>query len=132
MIFLDTSAIYALADAGDPNHDLAAARFAQALEVGEALLTHNYILVESLALVRQRLGPGAARHLADDTRAFEVEWVDEETHEEAVRHLEQAGRRTVSLVDAVSYVVMRRRGVRIALAFDEGFVAEGFRLYGVE
>jgi uncharacterized protein len=130
MIFLDTSAIYALADAKDPHHAQATAHLAHALERDEDILTHNYILIESMALIQKRIGLEAAMHLAADVKAFKVEWVDEATHDEAVGHLETMGRRGISLVDAVSFVIMRKRGIRTALAFDEDFTTEGFRLYG--
>ncbi len=131
MIFLDTSAIYAMADAGDPHHRLAAERFQDALEAGEEIVTHNYVLVESMALIQRRLGLEAAIHFARDVQTFQVEWVDEATHEEAVRRLGREEKRRVSLVDEVSFVVMSRRGIRLVLAFDPHFAAEGFRSYGV-
>lgn len=129
MIFLDTSAIYAMADAEDPHHRLATERFRGALEAGEEILTHNYVLVESMALIQRRLGLEAAIRLARDVQAFQVDWVDEATHEEAVRRLAREGKRRVSLVDEVSFLIMRRRGIRLALAFDPHFTAEGFRPY---
>jgi predicted nucleic acid-binding protein len=39
------------------------------------------------------------------------------------------GKRRVSLVDQVSFLVMRRRGARTAMAFDRDFEEEGFKLY---
>jgi len=128
MIFLDTSAIYALADRRDPHHDLAKERFQALLDVGEEVLTHNYVLVEAMALVQSRLGLEAAVRLAEDCRAFRVEWVDEATHEEAIRRLARSAKRRVSLVDQVSFLVMRRRGVRVALAFDSDFEEVGFQI----
>ncbi|HWU37400.1 MAG TPA: PIN domain-containing protein [Candidatus Acidoferrum sp.] len=130
MIFLDTTAIYALADMTDPHHALAKERLQIVLESGEEIFTHNYVLVEAMALIQGRLGLEAAVRLARDSRAFNIEWVDEATHEEAVRRLARVGKRTVSLVDQVSFLVMRRRGTEIALAFDADFQAEGFRLFG--
>lgn len=56
MIFLDTSAIYAWANAADPNHRAAVRHLQAVLDAGEDLLTHNYVLVESLALLQARLG----------------------------------------------------------------------------
>jgi predicted nucleic acid-binding protein len=129
MIFLDTSAIYALADAGDPNHDPARARFRAALQTGERFLTHNYVLLESIALVQHRLGLPAALRVAREGRRFDVEWVDEAMHDEAVAGLAGARPRRVSLVDQMSFLVMRRRGVAAALAFDDDFPQEGFRIY---
>jgi predicted nucleic acid-binding protein len=130
MIFLDTSLIYALADQTDPQHAQAKERLQAVLESGVEIFTHNYVLVEAMALIQSRLGLGAAVRLARDSRAFVIEWVDEATHEEAVRRLARLGRQGVSLVDQVSFLVMRRRGVGIALAFDADFEAEGFRLFG--
>lgn len=129
MIFLDTSAIYALADRADPRYEHAAERFEALLNRGENILTHNYVLVEAMALIQSRLGLTAALQLAHDCRAFEIEWVDEATHEEAVGRLAKLGRRRVSLVDQVSFLIMRRRGVRTALAFDPDFEREGFQIF---
>jgi len=46
-----------------------------------------------------------------------------------VSWLRKAGRRQVSLVDAVSFAVMRARGVVVAFAFDPHFTDQGFRLF---
>lgn len=128
MIFLDTSAIYAMADQADPRCERVKGRFGALLDMGERILTHNYVLVEAMALIQSRPGLTAALKLAHDCRAFDVEWVDEATHEEAVRRLAGLGRRRVSLVDQVSFLIMRRRGVRTALAFDPDFEREGFQV----
>lgn len=129
MIFLDTSAIYALADVEDPNHERARDRFRVLLGAGEDFLTHNYVLLESIALVQNRLGLPSALRVAREAQLFDVEWVDEAMHDEAMERLARSGQRRVSLVDQVSFLVMRRRGVAAALAFDRDFVEEGFRLY---
>lgn len=132
MIFLDTSAIYALADVADPNHGRVRDLFRRALDAGEAILTHNYILVESMALLQKRLGLRAATHFARDAKAFEVVWVDEAMHDEAAACLEKTGKRGVSLVDEVSFLVMKKQGIRTALALDPDFVVAGLRLYGAQ
>lgn len=129
MIFLDTSAIYALADQADPRHERAKEQFQALLDMDEGILTHNYVLVEAMALIQSRLGLAAALKLAHDCRAFDIEGVDEGTHEEAIRRLARLGKRRVSLVDQVSFLVMRRGGVWTALAFDPDFEEEGFQLF---
>ena len=129
MIFLDTSAIYALADRADLRHEHAEERFQALLDIGEGILTHNYVVVEAIALIQSRLGGAAGLKLAHDCRAFDIEWVDEATHDEAVRRLGRVGRRHISFVDQVSFLVMRRRGVRTALTFDPDFEEEGFQLF---
>lgn len=130
MIFVDTSALYALTDSRDANHAVAKARFAAILDSGRSLLTHNYVLLESVTLVQNRVGLDAAVRIAEAAEAFEVEWVEGTTHDEAVRRLKTARRRHVSLVDQVSFLVMRARRVAAAFAFDRHFEDEGFELFG--
>lgn len=129
MIFVDTSALYALADRKDPNYAVAHRRFERLLDEGEQLLTHNYVLVESISLVQRRLGAVPAVKLAQSSSLFLVEWVSEELHREAVRRLAQTARRHLGLIDLTSFLVMRKHGVKTAFAFDEDFVHEGFRVY---
>ena len=128
MIFVDTSAIYAWADAADPNHRTAVRRLQAVLDRGDDLLTHNYVLLESTALIQARLGLPAAVGLAQDAESFVVAWVDEELHGQAVRELGRMKKRQISLVDHVSFLVMKKRGVGVAFAFDPDFVAAGFSL----
>jgi predicted nucleic acid-binding protein len=126
VIFVDTSAIYAWANTADPNHDAAIRRLQTILDEGESLLTHNYVLLESTALLQARIGVAAAVGLARDARMFLVEWVDDELHASGIRELQRAGKRQLTLVDHISFLVMRRRGVTTAFAFDPDFVSAGF------
>jgi predicted nucleic acid-binding protein len=57
---------------------------------------------------------------------WEVVWVDEKTHSLAVTALLAAQRRKLSLVDCVSFAVMRLRDSQAAFAFDQHFVEERF------
>ena len=96
--------------------------------MGEIFLTHNYVLVESLALLQHRLGIAALK-LARSSSAFDVVWVERPLHEEAARKLARARSRRVSFVDQVSFLVMRSKGIGTALAFDPDFEREGFQLF---
>lgn len=128
MIFVDTSAIFALADGLDARHDEATRSFEALLRTGRRLVTHSYVLVESMALLQRRLGHAKAIEFASVAAAFEIEWVGERLHNAAVVALgEQPG--GISLVDQVSFLVMRRRGIQEAFAFDADFTAAGFRLF---
>jgi len=129
LIFLDTSAIYALADAADPNHERAKELFGEALEMGAEFLVHNYILVESAALRQSRLGLGPALRFLKESESFRIHWVTAQDHRRAVRLLEERGKRGLTLVDCLSFLVMREHRVRKALAFDPYFSQEGFELF---
>jgi uncharacterized protein len=130
-VFVDTSAFQAILDAEDPNHEPAASIF-PALVRDDLAFTHNYIHVEAEQLIRRRLGAAAASRLLEEILpAIKTIWVDEAMHAEAVNALVGRGRAS-SLVDAVSFVVMRSLEVDTALAFDADFQREGFRLPPVQ
>lgn len=127
MIFLDTSAIYALASADDPNHGPAIRIFTALLERGETVVTHNYVLIEAFALLQTRLGMRPTLAFERDSHHFEIEWIDAETHEAAVARW-ASGKRNLSFVDQVSFLVMQRRRIDLAFAFDNDFKKAGFGL----
>lgn len=127
IIFLDTSALYAVLDRDDANHARAKERWAVLLDPDNALVTTNYILVESFALIQNRLGLGALRSFQEDILPLiSVEWVDAAAHRAGVGALLAAGRRKLSLVDCVSFEAMRSLGLRTAFTFDPHFVEQGF------
>lgn len=122
---MDTSALYALLDRDDANHTAAAGAFPSLLE--ETLLTHNYVLVETTALVQSRLGGAAVAALLEDlVPAISVRFIGAELHRAAVSALLAAARRAISLVDWVSFEVMREGAMETAFAFDRDFAAQGF------
>lgn len=92
-------------------------------------MTSSYVVVETAALVQSRLGIVAARDLHERLLpAVDVVWVEEDVHRAAVAALLAAGRRDVSLVDQVSFELMRRRSIPRALAVDAHFAGAGFEV----
>ncbi len=130
MIFVDTSAVLALADTRDSHHHEAVASLESMMSEGHALLTHNYVLVESAALLQNRLGLESSLAFLSDAERFTVHWVSPSDHAEAVALLKDRNRRGLSLVDCMSFVVMRQYAVMTALAYDADFEAEGFERAG--
>jgi predicted nucleic acid-binding protein len=125
--FVDTSALYALLDRDDACHAEAAYVWRSLLQRDARLVTTNYVVVESVALVQRRLGLEAVRTLLDDVLpVVHVVWVDERLHDAGCTALLAAARPQVSLVDWTSFEFMRRNGLRNAFAFDDDFWALGF------
>lgn len=127
-VFVDTSALYAVLDEDDINHEAASTIWRDLLE-SESFVTHAYVEVEASALVHRRLGVQAVRQLLDGLLApVAVEMVDRETHSAAVQRwrAESRHRRAVSLVDATSFVVMERDAIDRVFVFDRDFVRAGF------
>ena len=128
-VFADTSALLAVLDAGDLKHTAAKAAWEKLLGGEADIVTHNYILVETSALVLRRLGLEALRVFeADMVPILHIVWVTPEVHEAAVGAHLLAARRALSLVDCVSFEVMRRAGLRSAFAFDAHFSGSGYML----
>lgn len=127
MTFVDTSAIYAILDQNDANHETAKISWFALIDSGDPLFTTNYIVVESCALARSRLGLDAVRAIQEELLpVMEIVWVDEAAHSLAMAALLAAQRRKLSLVDCVSFAVMRMKGSQVAFAFDQHFVDERF------
>ena len=126
MIFTDTSAIYALADQADKNH-AQAKHIANALN-GQEVLIHNYIIVESVALIQHRLGFVQAKKFLEEVSQFRIVWIDAHLHQDAMNYFIKVGRRKVSFVDCVSFTLMRQEDIKKAFAFDQDFTNAGFEL----
>lgn len=128
-VFVDTSALYALLNRADRAHDAARRAFERLLDDEEPMLTHNYVVLETVALTQRRLGLEAVGMLRDALLAvMQQTWVDRELHGQALAAALTAGRRDVSFVDQLSFELMRRQALERAFAFDEHFAEQGFAL----
>jgi predicted nucleic acid-binding protein len=126
-VFVDTSALYAVLDHDDADHKEAARRWTQLLESVEDLLTTNYVLLEASALLQNRLGLVALRMFHERIAPLlRVEWISGQQHAAAVEAVLAAERKKLSVVDCVSFQVMRENGVRSAFCFDRHFRDQGF------
>ncbi len=126
-LFVDTSAFFAVLDADDENHVAARHRWEDLLTQEVALVCSSYVLVETLALVQRRLGIPAVRVFQEDIMpVLNVEWVDESLHQVGIASVLAAARRGLSLVDCVSFEIMRRLGIKTAFVFDHHFEEQGF------
>lgn len=125
-VFVDTSALFALLDSDSDEHRSATRAFERLVEQ-EDLVSHNYVILEAIALVHRRLGVDAVTDLLRELLPIiEMDWVDRAMHAALVEAwLADAGPR-VSFVDRVSFEVMRSRGIAMAFAFDRDFQRAGF------
>jgi predicted nucleic acid-binding protein len=129
MVFVDTSAFYAVLDRDDTNHAAAKEAWIALLREPTALLTNSYALVETAALLQHRLGMGAVRRFHEDVAPLlQVDWVSAEGHRAGMEAVLAAGRKKLSLVDCVSFQTMRQHGVRIAFCFAAHFREQGFQV----
>lgn len=122
-VVVDTSALFALLDRRDAHHRSAVAFWMDPDD--EDLVAHAYVMVESVALVRSRLGPAAVAALIDDLLpAIRVEMVDRPLHDASLADLRQIGGGT-SFVDRVTLVFAARHGISRAFAYDADLAVAG-------
>lgn len=125
-MLLDTSGLLCLFDRRDFRHQ-DAVDFYNAAQVR---LAHNYVLVEFVALAQARHAPRvkALAFIADllDDPEVDVSWVDERLHRNELALLKGRLDKSWSLCDAVSFLLLRQRGLAEALTTDHHFEQAGF------
>jgi uncharacterized protein len=125
--FVDTSALYALVVPEDRDHDVAVDALRSLRN--RTLITHNYVVVETVALTQARRGIVSSRRLVEDLLpVLTVEWVERDLHERAMTALLADSRRGISFVDHVSFALMREMGIETAFAFDQDFTDMGYEV----
>ncbi len=113
--------------ATDRYHAPAATAWARWLAENVPLVTSNYVVTETTAVVQNRIGFDAVTALYGDILpVLQVEWVDAALHSAAAAIMMTVRQRHLSLVDCTSFELMRHLGLRTAFAFDQHFVAQGF------
>ena len=128
-VFVDTSALIALLDADEERHAAVRDAWARLATESERLLSSNYVVVETVAVLQRRFGTAAVRDLLDHlVPLLELHWVDEALHDTALGALRLVDRRTLSLVDLTSFELMRELGASAALTLDPHFSEQGFEV----
>ena len=123
--FLDTGAIYALADRNDADHSAVRAVY---LEAGRRLVTHDLVLVEAFSLVTKRLHkPAALQTIGALRRSSRAEIVPltGDLLDAAWARCERFADKEWDWIDCVSFELMERRGLREALSLDHHFAQAG-------
>lgn len=123
-VLVDTSALVAFLDADDPRHASVVATFTEL--AADDLVTHGYVVAESIAVIRRRLGVEGVIALLDDLLPLvEILPVEPTLHAAAQARYRASLPSGKSFVDQVSFGVMEREAIETAFALDADFVAAG-------
>jgi predicted nucleic acid-binding protein len=133
LLFVDTGAWIALALTRDPLHARARATWEQLVGTGVRFHTSVPVVLETFTFLDRNAARDVALAWKDSLNTVPRLRVLPST----VKDLEQAwtyfGRpdlHKLSAVDAISFVLMTQRRIRIAFAFDSHFATVGFRMVG--
>ena len=128
-IFVDTAGWMACADESDPAHERARKARDAALEEGKILVTTDYVVDETLTLIRMRLSLIAAEawwSQLEGSSRLRWEWIGVARAEKAralfFRHRDKG----YSFTDCTSFIVMKELKLKQALTTDRHFRQMGF------
>ena len=130
-LLVDTAGWMACADAADPAHEDACAARDSALDHGMILVTTDYVIDETLTLIRKRLGLRAAEKWWQQIEAssrLRWEWIGLQRAEQARVLFFHHRDWDFSFTDCASFVVMRELKIRQALTTDAHFRQMGFQM----
>src|SRR5688572_20242924 len=130
-VFVDTAGWMACADGADPVHARAVAARDAVLEDGRTLITTDFVVDETLTLIRIRLGLGAAEawwHQVDQSPRLKWERIGSDRFEKARGLFFRYRDKDFSLTDCTSFVVMRELRLTQALTTDRHFRQMGFEV----
>ena len=128
-LFVDTAGWMAMADAADPAHSVCRDARDQWLRDGGVLVTTDYVMDETLTLIRTRLGLDAASawwRQVDASPRIRWEWIGPMRAEKARSWFFRWKDKSFSFTDCTSFVVMRELHRRVALTTDHHFKQAGF------
>ncbi|MBN1260833.1 MAG: VapC toxin family PIN domain ribonuclease [Anaerolineae bacterium] len=91
------------------------------------LLTSNYVVVDTFAVLQRRYGMTAVCAFHEELLSMvHIVWGEAPLHTQALQQFFTANRRQLSLVDCTSFAVMRAPGLRRVFTSDAHFAEQGF------
>lgn len=128
-VFVDTSGFFALYARNHADHPQAVDLFRRASSERWQLVTTNAVLMETPALLLNRVrdGRAVALRFLDDMRSsgVRVERVGEADEAAAIALIRAHADKSYSLCDALSFVVCERSGITQAISCDDDFRSYG-------
>ena len=128
--FVDTSAFYAGKDPSDRYYEQANAFMEKVKrDLTLSLITSNFVIDETLTLVRMKLGHNAAVKFGrqiKESRIVKILHVNEKIEEQAWRIFEKYSDKDFSFTDCTSFAIMQIENIRNVFAFDKHFTQYGF------
>ena len=130
-LFVDATGWMAMADLADPMHASMRQERDACLRGGGLLITTDYVLNETLTLIRSRLGLNAADRWwqqIDASSRLQWEWIGPARAERARRRFFAMKSGDLSFTDCTSFVVMEELRLRRVLTTDRNFARAGFEV----
>lgn len=131
-LFVDTSAWLALNDKNDQYHNRAVAKISDIKKFRIELFTSEYVIDESITLIRYRISHQAAVTFGDSLLKSSIVSIIDVTQEDRLKAWEvfkRYGDKELSFTDCTSFVLMRNLKIHKAFTFDEHFKQIGLEIF---
>jgi predicted nucleic acid-binding protein len=130
-VFVDTGGWMACADRADPAHAACTAVRDATLEAGRILITTDFVVDETLTLIRFRLGLAAANgwwQQIDGSARLRWERIENDRFEQARMLFFQYRDKDLSFTDCTSLAVMRELKLKTVITTDRHFHQVGYNV----
>lgn len=128
-LFVDTAGWMAMADQNDKHHHQSRESRDEWLSQGGILITSNYVLDETLTLIRMRLGLESAKKwwkVISRSPRCRVEWVGPGEAQRALDWFFKWSDHSFSFTDCTSFILMKNLDITHVLTLDKHFSTAGF------
>ena len=131
-LLIDTGAFLAQRNPSDQHHARAQSAFRALSDSPTLLFSTEHILDETLTLIARRESYAyAAKTGSELLSSRALRWLDATAADwdAALLAMRKFADQSVSFTDCLSFVLMKREGIRDVFAFDRHFTAAGFHLW---
>ena len=131
--FVDSGAWIALALSRDLLHPPARQHWEALRGVGAKLHTSVPVVIETFTFLERNANRDVAlawRQSIYEPRTVKILPCELKDLEQSWEYFRRTDLHKLSAVDATSFVIMKRSGIRLAFTFDHHFLVAGFRLVG--
>ena len=131
-VFVDTSAWLALNDRNDQYYKKAVVKISEIKKNKIELITSEYILDESITIIRYRVSHQAAVIFGESMLNSSIARIEGATEEYRLKAWEMFKRyedKELSFTDCISFVLMKQFRLHKAFTFDEHFRQMGFEIF---
>ncbi len=130
-LFVDTGAFLAKEISADQHHAAAQAYWQRIAADRPRLYSSEHALDETATLLARRTSYAWAAQWGRDVMEVGIEWLPAERQDllDAFGLMKKFADQAVSFTDCLSFVLMKRNGLRDVFGFDAHFAAAGFRVW---
>ena len=129
--FVDSGAWIALALSRDPLHPQAREQWEALRTAGAKLHTSVPVVIETFTFLERNANRDVAlawKESIYETGTVKIQPCNLKDLEQSWKYFKRSNLHKLSAVDATSFVIMERIGIRLAFTFDHHFAVAGFRL----